>query len=105
MNTVTVTARELLRDQKSILERIKATKQPTIVVANKEPQVAILPLEDVEELRKLRQKEALGVLIKLVDNIALESKGSPLPSDLAQQHDTYIAQALEEEVTRIHTTQ
>jgi prevent-host-death family protein len=102
MNITTVTARELLRDQKSILERVRATGQPAIVVTNREPQVAILPLEDMEELRRLRQKEALDKLMKLVEGIALGHTGTPLPSDLAENHDEYLAEAYEKDLNRIH---
>ena len=90
-----INARDLLRDQKAIIDRVKETKQSAILVTHKEPQVAIIPLEELEELHRLRQKEALKQMQGLADKIAKAHKNNPLPRDLAQNHDRYFNEAYE----------
>lgn len=68
MNTFTVTVREAARNQKKIFEKVKKTKRPALVVSkSKGPQVAIVPLEDLEELEKIKIQKSAAILLKLKD--------------------------------------
>lgn len=86
LNTVTVTARDILRNYRGVFDKVKKTKQPAVVVSKKEPQVAIVSLDDLERLKALRNKQSTKVLLDLAGIIP---KGSGLPADLSAKHDEY----------------
>ena len=85
-NTVTVTARDILRNYKNVFDKVKKTKQPAVVISQKEPQVAIISLDDLEKLRVLKNKQSTKALLDLSGIIP---KGSGLPVDLSGKHDEY----------------
>lgn len=95
MITSTVTAREMLRNHKEIIERVRKTKQPAIVVNQKKPQVAIVSIDDLEELRRLRLIKAIEGFQTLAAEIAQQHKDNPLPSDLSTKHNDYFVEAWE----------
>lgn len=82
----TVTARDILRNYKQVFAKVKKTKQPTIVLSQKEPQVAIVPLEDLKKIETLKKRQSTKNLLDLAGIIP---KGSKLPADLSQKHDEY----------------
>ena len=86
LNTVTVTARDILRNYKEVFDKVKRTKEPAIVVSQKEPQVAIISLDDLEKLKVLRNKQSTKALLDLASIIP---KGSGLPVDLSENHDDF----------------
>lgn len=86
LNPVTVTARDILRNYKKVFDKVKRTKQPAVVISQKEPQVAIVPVEDLEKLRQLKNKQSTKALLDLAGIIP---KGSGLPADLSQKHNEY----------------
>lgn len=86
LNTVTVTARDILRNYRGVFDKVKKTKQPAVVVSKKEPQVAIVSLDDLERLKALRNKQSTKVLLDLAGIIP---KGSGLPADLSKKHNGY----------------
>lgn len=96
MNIATVSARELLRDQAGIIKRIQETKQPLVLVNREEPQIALVPLSDLDELAMLKRREALKKLDELSAKIAQEHKNQPLPTDASINHDKYFYEAWEE---------
>lgn len=81
-----ITTRDLLRDYKRIVERVKRTHEPAVVVSQKEPQVAIVSLDDLEALTALRLQRSTKTLLDLAGAIP---KGSGLPADLSAKHDEY----------------
>ena len=86
LDTITINARDILRNYKKIFDIVKKTKQPTVVVSKKEPQVAIVSLDDLEKLRQLKNKQSTKVLLEMAGIIP---KGSGLPSDLSKKHNEY----------------
>lgn len=86
LDTVTVTARDILRNYKEVFDKVKRTKQPAVVLSQKEPQVAIVSLDDLERLRALKNKQSTRALLDLAGAIP---KGSGLPIDLSEKHDEY----------------
>lgn len=86
LNTITITARDILRNYKEVFDKVKKTKQPAIVVSQKEPQVAIVSLDDLERLKELKNKQSTKSLLDLSGIIP---KGSGLPADLSEKHDEY----------------
>lgn len=86
LNTVTVTARDILRNYKEVFDKVKKTKQPAVVVSRKEPQVAIVSLDDLEKLKVLKNKQSTKALLDLAGIIP---KGSGLPADLSVNHNKY----------------
>jgi PHD/YefM family antitoxin component YafN of YafNO toxin-antitoxin module len=69
-----------------VIEQVKATKEPAVVVSQKEPQVAIVTLDDLDALEALRAQRSTKALWELVGRIP---KGSGLPADLSAKHDEY----------------
>ena len=90
LTTATITPRDILRDYKNIFDKVKKTKQPVVVFSHKEPQVAIVSLDDLEKLQALQYKNSAKSLLDLANKargILVEEK---LPKDLATNHDKYI---------------
>lgn len=78
-----IPARSLQKSYKSIIEGVKAKKQPVVLTTNQKPQVAIVSLEDLERLKAVKAKQsALDML-----NLAAESKKEfkSLPADLREK--------------------
>ena len=86
LDTITISARDILRNYKEVFDKVKKTKQPAVVVSKKEPQVAIVSLDDLEKLRQLKNKKSTKVLLEMAGIIP---KGSGLPSDLSKKHNEY----------------
>lgn len=86
LDTVTVNVRDILRSYKEVFDKVKRTKKPAVVVSQKEPQVAIVSLDDLEKLRQLKNKHSTKTLL---DMAGIIPKGSGLPSDLSQKHNEY----------------
>ena len=83
----TVTARELVRNYKRVFDKIKSTKQPAVVSAHKEPQVAIISLEDLEKLNQIEAQLSARGLLKLAE-LGKKIKGEG-PKDLSTNLDKY----------------
>lgn len=81
-----VTAREILRNYKKVFGNVRKTKNPTVIVVKKKPQVAIVTLDDLEKLKQLKNKQSTKALLDLAGIIP---KGSGLPADLSEKHDKY----------------
>lgn len=86
LDTVTVTARDILRNYRQVFNKVKKTKQPAVVVSKKKPQVAIVSLDDLERLKVLKNKQSTKALL---DMAGIIPKGSGLPQDLSEKHDDY----------------
>jgi len=86
LDTVTVTARDILRNYREVFDKVKKTKQPAVVVSKQKPQVAIVSLDDLERLKVLKNKQSTKALLDLAGIIP---KGSGLPADLSERHDEY----------------
>lgn len=81
-----ITTREMLRNYKRVFEKVKNTKQPTVIISKKKPQVAIVSLDDLKNLQLAKNKKSTKALLDLAGIIP---KGSGLPTDLSQKHDEY----------------
>lgn len=86
LDTITVTARDILRNYREVFNKVKKTKQPAVVISKKEPQVAIISLDDLEILKILKNKQSTKALL---DMAGIIPKGSGLPADLSEKHDDY----------------
>lgn len=85
-NATFVTPRDILRNYKEVFEKVKTSKQPAVVVSKKEPQVAIISLDDLEKLKQLKFKQSTKALLSLAGIIP---KGSGLSADLSEKHNEY----------------
>jgi prevent-host-death family protein len=85
----TVTARDILRHYKDIITKVKDTKQPALVMSQKEPQVAIVSLEDFDKLQNLRYKNSAKTLLDTAMQVRELLKDESLPADLSERHDFY----------------
>jgi PHD/YefM family antitoxin component YafN of YafNO toxin-antitoxin module len=93
MQPTNVTARDILRNYKAIITKVKTTKQPAIVVSKKEPQVAIVSMGDLQRLTELDQLErnqrSTKSLLETAMKIRELLKDEKLPKDLSVNHDIY----------------
>lgn len=85
-----VTTRDLLRNYKRVINQVKTTKEPAVVVSLKEPQVAIVSLSDLEALQELRYRDSGRVLRETAHRIRAVLKDEHLPADLSAHHDDYL---------------
>lgn len=92
LNIRTITARDILRNYKEVFIRVKKSKEPAIVVTKNEPQVAIISLEQLEELKQLQYRQSAQALLDLSKKVnkLIEDSGEKLPSDLSANHDKYL---------------
>lgn len=86
LDTTTVTARDILRNYREVFEKIKRTKRPAVVIVQKEPQVAIVSLDDLEKLKHFKNRQSTKALL---DMAGIIPKGSGAPLDLSQKHNEY----------------
>ena len=66
----TVNIRDILRNHKQVLARVKQTKQRVTVVSQDQPQVGIVSLDDLKRLEELDKQ------IKYQDQVSAENAGS-----------------------------
>lgn len=76
----------MARNYKNVFRTVQQTRQPTVVVIEKRPQVAIISLEDLHELEAVKYQQSTKALLDLA---GLIPKGSGLPADLSQRHNEY----------------
>lgn len=86
----TVTARDVLRHYKKVINKVKDTRRPAIIMSQKQPQAVIVSLEDFEKLQALRYKKSAKVLLDAILKIRELLKDEKLPADLSEKHDYYI---------------
>lgn len=90
MTTTTITARDILRDYKNVFNDVKRTNRPAIVTSHKEPQVAIISLEDLEKLQRLQNRDSAKSLLDFAEKARRLLEDEKLPGDLAANHDDYL---------------
>src|SRR3989344_760795 len=59
----TVSAREIQRGYKKILEKVKKTRKPIVVMTDNKPQAAIVSLDILEEYNKFKSDQELFSII------------------------------------------
>jgi prevent-host-death family protein len=89
MPPMTITTRDILRNYKLIINQIRETKQPAIIVSQKEPQVAIVSLDDFKNLQNMRFKNSAKSLLDTAVKVRELLKDEKLPADLSERHDFY----------------
>jgi PHD/YefM family antitoxin component YafN of YafNO toxin-antitoxin module len=86
LNPIIITPRDILRNYKRVFERVKKTKRVVVVVSKKDPQVAIVSLDDLEKLKHLKNRQSTKALL---DMAGIIPKGTGLPADLSEKHNEY----------------
>jgi PHD/YefM family antitoxin component YafN of YafNO toxin-antitoxin module len=89
---ITVTTRDMLRNYRDVIEKVKRTKQPAVVVSDKKPQVAIVSLEDLRKLEMLGEQASAKRLLEMAKRVRVLLKDEHLPADLSARHDDYLWQ-------------
>ena len=83
LNTDIVPARNLQKSYKSIIEGVKRKKRPVILTTNKQPQAAIVSLDDLEKIRQDRSVQTSLEILRLAVENKEELKN--LPPDLRER--------------------
>lgn len=85
LNTNIIPARNLQKSYKAIIEGVKTNKKAVVLITNKEPQAAIVSLEDLEKIQQTKNIQASLDMLKLAIESREELKN--LPADLRQKAD------------------
>lgn len=59
----TVSARDIQRGYKKVFDTVKRVRRPVVVMANNDPQAAIISIDMLEEYNRLKQDEELFTII------------------------------------------
>jgi prevent-host-death family protein len=93
INTPTVNIRDILRNHKQILERVKNKKERVIVASQDKPQVGIVSIDDLQRLEELEKQEknkrSTKSLLETAKKIREVLKDENLPANLGEKHDFY----------------
>ena len=90
MNTFAVSSSDFQKQYKTVVERVKQTKQPALLTSKKEPQAVLISLEDYEKLETLRRRDSAKNLLAWVQDVRELLKDEQLPPDLSTRHDYYL---------------
>lgn len=80
LNTSFIPARNLQKFYKSIIENVKAKKSAVVLTTNNKPQAALVSLEDLEELKLAKTRQAALEMLRIAADNLEELKR--LPADL-----------------------
>ena len=83
LNINIIPARNLQKAYKSIIEDIKTKKRVVVLTTNKQPQAALISLEDLERLKLAKATQASLDMLKLATDNREQLKS--LPSDLRKR--------------------
>jgi prevent-host-death family protein len=86
-NIQTIPARDMARNYRTIIAKIKETKEPIILSSQNQPEAAVVPMEDLTKLQELKMQESAQALAK-IGQLAKTIKGEA-PRDLSQNLDAY----------------
>lgn len=93
LNTNIVTIREVLRNHKRLLERVKKTKMRVTVVSQDHPQVGIVSLDDLKRLddldKQAKYQQSTKSLLEVAKKVREVLRNEKLPEDLSTRHDYY----------------
>ena len=78
-----IPARDLQKSYKSIINDVKTTRNAVVLTTSGKPQAALVSLEDLEELRRVKARQAsLDMLTLAIEN---REELKRLPADLREQ--------------------
>jgi prevent-host-death family protein len=85
MNLTTLATSNLQKSYKAVIEEVKKNKEPVILTTNNHPQAALVSLEDLEQLKQFKAKQAALSMLELAHNNKDEL--NKLPANLRAQAD------------------
>lgn len=83
LNAYIIPARKLQKSYKSVIEEVKTKKRAVVLTTGGEPQAAIVSLEDLEQLKQTKARQAALEMLKLATESRKELKD--LPADLRER--------------------
>lgn len=87
---IRITTRDFMRNYKRVIDQVKATREPAVVVNQQQPQVAIISLDDFYALNDLRHRDSARILLETALRVRAALKDESLPVDLSTRHDAYL---------------
>ena len=90
MNTFAVSARDVQRNYKQVVERVRQKKEAAVLMNQREAQAVIVSIEDFQELQEMRKKSSAQNLLDWAHDMQELLKGEKLPTDLSTRHDYYL---------------
>lgn len=89
LQPINITAREMARNYKSVIEQVHQTKQPVIVQSQDQGEVAIVPLEALEKLQQMKDQQSAQALLNLAQEAEALPAAPNAPTDVSTNHDYY----------------
>src|SRR5215212_10413402 len=90
MNTFAVSARDIHRNYKQVVESVRHKKESAVLMNQREAQAVIISIEDFQELQEMRKKNSAQNLLDWAHEMQELLKGEKLPTDLSTRHDYYL---------------
>jgi prevent-host-death family protein len=90
MNTFAVSSSDFQKQYKTVVERVRQTKQPALLTSKKEPQAVLISLEDYATFQAYRRRDSAKNLLAWVQDVRELLKDEQLPPDLSARHDYYL---------------
>jgi PHD/YefM family antitoxin component YafN of YafNO toxin-antitoxin module len=87
---IRITTRDFMRNYKRVIDQVKATREPAVVVSQHQPQVAIVSLDDLDQLAQLHAHSGGQALLETAHRVRTLLKDTPMPADLSTRHDHYL---------------
>lgn len=85
LNTSMISARDLQKYYKPIIEGVRKKKRVVVLTTNKKPQAAIVSLEDLAKLNQIRVNQANLEMLRFAKDNMKELKN--LPANLREKAD------------------
>lgn len=88
LNTNTIPARNLQKSYKSIIQDVKTKKKAVILTTRDKPQAALVSLEDLEQIKQAKSRNASLEILKLATDQRQALKS--LPADLRDKANSIL---------------
>lgn len=91
----TVSIRDILRNHKQVLKKVKQKQGRIVIVSQKQPQAGLVNLDDLKRLEELDRQQKYQQSTKSILETAkkihqiLKKNNEHLPADLSAKHDYY----------------
>lgn len=90
MDTFAVSSSDFQKRYKTVIERVKQTKHPAVLMNKNKPQAVLVSLKDYNKLQEIRWCNSAKISWPLRKKVRELLKTEKLPSDLSIRHDYYL---------------
>ncbi len=92
----TISAREIQRGYKKVFDAVKRTKKPVVVMANNNPQAAIISMEMLEKYTELEKEQVFWNTVDEIRASNADKNPDEVMKDITQEVETVRQQRYEQ---------